>query len=106
MHLKSNSCPNGLSLLFSPVLWLQLLKAKMDAFVTSELQNFERILSFNATEESEDKRQGEDEGSREAFLKITLSMLRKMEEHELADRLQTSKRLAAFHLQMICLIME
>lgn len=68
----------------------------------SELQNFQRVLSLNSTEGSEDQRleelTREDEGSREAFLKITLSMLRKMKEHELTDRLQTSKTLTTFHL--------
>lgn len=77
-----------------------MLEANIDAFVTSELQNFQRILSLNDTEESEDRMleelTREDEGTREAFLKITLSMLRKMREHELADRLQTSKILPTF----------
>lgn len=79
-----------------------MLEANIDTFVTSELQNFQRILSLNDTEESEDRMleelTREDEGTREAFLKITLSMLRKMKEHELADRLQTSKTLTTFHL--------
>lgn len=72
-----------------------MLEAKVDAFVTTELQNFQRILSLNDVEESEAERteehKREDEDSREAFLKITLSMLRSMKEHQLADRLQTSK---------------
>lgn len=66
----------------------------------TELQKFQRILSLGNTEESEDQgveeQAGEDESSREAFLKITLSTLRKMKEHqgeEMADRLQTSKTL-------------
>lgn len=75
--------------------WLQMLEAKVDTFVTTELQNFQRILSLNDVEESEAQRteehEREDEGSREAFLKITLSMLRSMKEHQLADCLQTSK---------------
>lgn len=94
-HLKSNTRPNG----FIPVILtgarFQLLQEDIETFVTSELQNFQRILSLSAAEESEDQRLEdlgrEDEGSREAFLKIALSTLRKMKEHELADRLQTSK---------------
>lgn len=72
-----------------------MLEAKVDTFVTTELQNFQRILSLNDVEESEAQRieehERKDGGSREAFLKITLSMLRSMEEHHLADCLQTSK---------------
>ncbi|XP_003964347.2 protein NLRC3-like [Takifugu rubripes] len=70
-----------------------MLEAKVDTFVTTELQNFQRILSLNDVEESEAQRteehEREDEGSREAFLKFTLSMLRSMKEHQLADCLQT-----------------
>lgn len=72
-----------------------MLEAKVDTFVTTELQNFQRILSLNDVEESEAQRteehEREDEGSREAFLKFTLSLLRSMKEHQLADCLQTSK---------------
>lgn len=74
-----------------------MLKAKVDMFVTTELQNFQRILSLDDAEDSEDQKTDEHErkdvGSREAFLKITLSMLREMKEHQLADCLQTSKTL-------------
>lgn len=72
-----------------------MLEAKIDTFVTTELQNFQRILSLNDVEESEVQRteehEREDKDSREAFLKITLSTLRSMNEHQLANCLQTSK---------------
>lgn len=72
-----------------------MLEANVDAFVSTELKNFKRILSLNDAEDSEGQRieehKREDEGSREAFLKIILSMLKNMKEHELAHRLQTSK---------------
>lgn len=80
---------------------LQVLKKNINAFVTSELQNFQRILSPDTTEEPDDQRPEEltreDENNREAFLKITLSMLRKANEHELADHLQTRKTITTFH---------
>lgn len=72
-------------------------------FVETELQNLKSIVSLSSSEDSEDERMKEDKmdsevgewrkSSREAFQKIVLQILREMEEHELADSLQNSKRL-------------
>lgn len=72
-------------------------------FVETELQNLKSIASLSSSEDSEEERLKEDKmdsevcewrkSSREAFLKIVLQILRDMEEHELADSLQNSKRL-------------
>ncbi len=74
----------------------------------SELKKFQKVLSPDYPEclerKSEDKEvvDGEEEeqrrSSREAFLKITLHFLRRMKQEELADHLQSSKRL--FHPQL------
>ena len=69
-----------------------------------ELKKIQKVLSPDYPECSESQREdeevleGEDEeqrrSSREAFVKITLHFLRRMKQEELADRLQSSKRIS------------
>lgn len=60
--------------------------------MTKELKKVQRALSPDYPECLEHLMEGEDEeqqrGSREAFLKMTVDFLRKMEQEELADHLQ------------------
>ena len=66
------------------------------SFVKRELKKVQRILSPDYPECSESQREDEDEEqrrSREAFLKITVNFLRRMKQEELADCLQSSKRI-------------
>ena len=68
-----------------------------------ELKKIQRSLSpdypecLESQSEDEEVLDGEEEeqrrSSREAFLKITLHFLRRMKQEELADRLQSSKRI-------------
>ena len=69
----------------------------------NELKKMQKVLSSDYPECLESQREdeevlgGEEEeqmrSSREAFLKITLNFLRRMKQEELADRLQSSKRI-------------
>ena len=77
----------------------------MNRFVKIEMKKVQRLLSPNYSEcsesqsEDEEVLEGEEEeqrsSSREAFLKITLQLLRRMKQEELAERLQSSKRIPA-----------
>ncbi|XP_035856949.1 NACHT, LRR and PYD domains-containing protein 3-like isoform X1 [Sander lucioperca] len=77
-----------------------LLEESIVTFVKNELKKFQKVLSpdypecLESQREDEDVLDGEDEeqrrSSREAFLKITLHFLRRMEQEELADRLKSS----------------
>ena len=70
----------------------------------NELKRFQRVLSSDYPEcsesqcEDEEVLDGEDDkqmrSSREAFLKITQHFLRRMKQEELADCLQSSKRIS------------
>ncbi|XP_062299141.1 NLR family CARD domain-containing protein 3-like [Scomber scombrus] len=81
----------------------QLLEENIITFVKNELKRVQRVLSPDNPKglegQSEDEEMldsGEDEqgrNSREAFLKITLHFLRRMKQEELADHLQSSKRI-------------
>ncbi|KAF1371520.1 hypothetical protein PFLUV_G00277360, partial [Perca fluviatilis] len=67
-----------------------LLEDNIITFVKNELKKIQKILSPDYPECSESQWEDEDEAqrsSREAFLKITLHFLRRMEQDELADRL-------------------
>ncbi|KAF1371515.1 hypothetical protein PFLUV_G00277290, partial [Perca fluviatilis] len=68
-----------------------LLEDKIVTFVKNELKKIQKRLSPDYPECSESQRDDEDEEqrSREAVLKITLYFLRRMEQDELADRLQS-----------------
>ena len=69
-----------------------------------ELKKIQKVLSLDYPEGLESQREdeevldGEDEeqrrSSREAFLNITLHFLRSMKQEELAERLQSSKRVS------------
>ena len=69
----------------------------------NELKKVQRVLSADYPECLESQSEGEEvldseeeeqrRGSREAFLKITVHFLRRMKQEELADRLQSSKRI-------------
>ncbi|XP_051276147.1 uncharacterized protein LOC127374624 isoform X2 [Dicentrarchus labrax] len=81
-----------------------LLEDNIVTFVKNELKKIQKVLSSDYPECSEIQREdeevldGEDEeqrkSSREAFLKITLHFLRRMKQEELADCLQSSKRIS------------
>ncbi|TDG95978.1 hypothetical protein EPR50_G00241810 [Perca flavescens] len=75
----------------------RLLEENIVTFVKNELKKIQKLLSPDYPECSESQREDEDEEqrrSREAFLKITLHFLRRMKQDELADRLQSSKRIS------------
>ena len=81
----------------------QLLEENIVTFVKNELKKMQKVVSSDYPEclesqsEDEEVLDGEEEeqrrSSREAFLKITLHFLRRMKQEELADRLQSSKRI-------------
>ncbi|TDH15533.1 hypothetical protein EPR50_G00032420 [Perca flavescens] len=74
-----------------------VLEKNVITFVKNELKNIQKVLSPDYPECSESQREDEDEqprSSREAFLKITLHFLRRMKQDELADCLQSSKRIS------------
>lgn len=71
----------------------QLLEENIVTFVKDELKRF--LVILNPDQPLEKQRDGENEeqeSNREAFLNITLNMLRKMKQEELADCLYSSKR--------------
>nr|XP_020468345.1 uncharacterized protein LOC109967248 [Monopterus albus] len=80
----------------------QLLEENMVTFVKNELKKIQRVLSpdypecLESQREDEEELGGEDEEqrrrSRESFLQITVNFLRRMKQEELAERLQSSKR--------------
>uniref|UniRef100_A0A673XYZ8 NACHT domain-containing protein n=1 Tax=Salmo trutta TaxID=8032 RepID=A0A673XYZ8_SALTR len=94
------SCLNYLLYLF------QLLEEKIMTFVKNELKMFKRILSpelpegFESQKQDEEVVDAEDEkqesSAREGALKITLHVLRKMNQKELADTLEK------YELAVIC----
>ncbi|XP_039676631.1 NACHT, LRR and PYD domains-containing protein 12-like [Perca fluviatilis] len=77
-----------------------LLEENIVTFVKNELKKIQKVLNpvypefLESQKKAEDVFDGEDEeqrrSNREAFLKITLHFLRRMEQEELADRLQSS----------------
>uniref|UniRef100_A0A3Q1HM89 Uncharacterized protein n=1 Tax=Anabas testudineus TaxID=64144 RepID=A0A3Q1HM89_ANATE len=81
-----------------------LLEENIVTFVKNELKKIHKVLSpdysqcLESQREDEEVLDGEDEeqrrSSREAFVKITLNFLRRMKEEELADCLQSSKRIS------------
>ncbi|XP_042287592.1 NLR family CARD domain-containing protein 3-like, partial [Thunnus maccoyii] len=76
-----------------------LLEENIITFVKNELKKMQKVLSpdypecLESQREDEEVLDGEEEeqrrSSREAFLKITLHLLRRMKQEELADRLQS-----------------
>ncbi|TDG96008.1 hypothetical protein EPR50_G00235150 [Perca flavescens] len=74
-----------------------LLEENIVTFVKNELKKIQKVLSPDYPECSKSQREGEDEEqrrSREAFLKITLHFLKRMKQDDLADHLQSSKRIS------------
>ena len=81
----------------------QLLEENISRFVKNELKKMQKVLSpddpecLESQSEDEEVLDGEEEeqrkSSREAFLKITLHFLRRMKQEELAELLQSSKRI-------------
>ncbi|XP_076734090.1 uncharacterized protein LOC112432159 [Maylandia zebra] len=80
------------------------LEDNITMFVKNELKKIQKLLSPDHPEtlksqmEDEEMFEGEDEDERkscrEAFLKITLHFLRRLKQHEMADHLQSSKRIS------------
>ncbi|XP_074518564.1 uncharacterized protein LOC141784583 [Halichoeres trimaculatus] len=82
---------------------MTLLQENIISFVKSQLKEIQRTLSPDYPECFESQREDEDEEqrrSREAFLKITLHFLRRMEQEELADCLQSRTPAAACQRQL------
>ena len=78
-------------------LLFQLREENIGTFVKNELKKIQKVLNPDYPECLESQSEGEDEeqrSSREAFLKITLHFLRRMKQDELADCLQSSKRIS------------
>ncbi|XP_054880007.1 NACHT, LRR and PYD domains-containing protein 3-like [Poeciliopsis prolifica] len=82
-----------------------LLEDNIVSFMKKELKKIQKVLSPDYAEHSESERndevlEGDDEeqrrSSREAVMKITLNFLKKMNQEELADRLQCR------HLAAVC----
>ncbi|XP_025763864.1 protein NLRC3-like [Oreochromis niloticus] len=68
-----------------------LLEDNIITFVKNELKKIQKVLSPGYPECLESQREDDEQRSRrEAFVKITLDFLRRMNEEELADRLQRS----------------
>ncbi|KAK5852537.1 hypothetical protein PBY51_006390 [Eleginops maclovinus] len=71
-----------------------LLQENISRFVEDELKKIQRVLSSDYPQSSESQREDEEQrSSREAFVNITLHFLRSMKQEELAERLQSSKRI-------------
>lgn len=84
------------------IIVLQVVEENIVTFVKNELKTFRKLLSpdypkcLESQAKDEEINNSEDEDqiwrSREAFLKITLQVMRGMKHGELADSLQNSKR--------------
>ncbi|XP_039870770.1 uncharacterized protein LOC120723404 [Simochromis diagramma] len=70
-----------------------LLEDNIITFVKNELKKIQKVLSPDYPEYLESQRSS----SREAFLKITVTFLRRMKQEELADRLQSKLFAAVCH---------
>nr|XP_033504448.1 NLR family CARD domain-containing protein 3-like [Epinephelus lanceolatus] len=70
---------------------LMLLEENIISFVKNELKKIQKVLSPDYPECLENQSEDEEvlDGSREAFLKITLNFLRRMKQEELVDCLQS-----------------
>lgn len=89
----------------------QILEDNILRFVKDELKQMQKVMSSDYPEWLGVQKQGEDQDqrriSREALVKIVLHFLRRMKQEELADRLQSSKRISLENLPvwMGCLLM-
>lgn len=70
---------------------MQLLKENIFVFVENELKMIQRRLSYDCPERLEEKE--ELQGSREAFLTITVNFLRRMKQEGLAEHLQSGEEI-------------
>lgn len=72
----------------------QSLETQIVTFVKRELKGFQRVLSLDLKEGLVSESQHEEQWvSRDALLKICLDFLRKMQQNELVERLQSSKKI-------------
>lgn len=76
---------------------LQLLEQNIGMFVQAELENLQKTITSNTTEEEdvwkeENEEEKENESSRENLMKILVEVLRSQGSNKLADYLQNSKR--------------
>ncbi|XP_077952958.1 uncharacterized protein LOC144390323 [Gasterosteus aculeatus] len=75
-----------------------LLEENILTFVKNELKKIQKVVSSDYPEclEKEDEKELDEEQrrSREAFVKISVHFLRRMKQEELAERLQSSKRIS------------
>ncbi|KAK7904225.1 hypothetical protein WMY93_016832 [Mugilogobius chulae] len=69
-------------------------------FVKEELQRFHRVLASDYPQCLVNEEDTELQGNREAFLSITLDVLRKMQQEKLAERLHDSSRSGACQRQL------
>ena len=74
----------------------QLLEENIVTFVKNELKKIQKVVNSDYPEclEREDGEDEEQWRSRAQFLKITVHFLRRMKQEELADCLQSSKRIS------------
>uniref|UniRef100_A0A3P9KUC3 NACHT domain-containing protein n=1 Tax=Oryzias latipes TaxID=8090 RepID=A0A3P9KUC3_ORYLA len=63
-------------------------------FVKKELKKIQKLLSHREDEEELEAEDEEQRSSRESLMKITVNFLRRMKQEELADGLQSSKRIS------------
>ncbi|XP_049917096.1 protein NLRC3-like [Epinephelus moara] len=88
----------------------QLLEENVVTFVKDELKRVQKLLSPDYPEcsesQSEDEEDEDQRSSREAFVKITLHVLRRMKQEELADCLQSGTFAAACQHKLKCNLKE
>uniref|UniRef100_A0A3P9J176 B30.2/SPRY domain-containing protein n=1 Tax=Oryzias latipes TaxID=8090 RepID=A0A3P9J176_ORYLA len=72
----------------------QLLEENIVTFVKKELKKIQKLLSQREDEEELEDEGDEQRSSRESLMKITENFLRRIKQEELADRLQSSKRIS------------
>lgn len=80
-----------------------MIENKIISLVKKELINFKRLINPDYPAHSE-KEDDDDEGQskvREGLLKFTLHILRKMDQTEVANTLQTSKRVINVYLSLL-----
>ncbi|XP_078796348.1 uncharacterized protein LOC144988901 isoform X3 [Oryzias latipes] len=72
-----------------------LLEDDIVTFVKKELKKIQKLLSHREDEEEELEAEDEEQrSSRESVMKITVNFLRRMKQEDLADGLQSSKRIS------------
>uniref|UniRef100_G3NA07 FISNA domain-containing protein n=1 Tax=Gasterosteus aculeatus TaxID=69293 RepID=G3NA07_GASAC len=76
----------------------QLLEENILTFVKNELKKIQKVVSSDYPEclekEDEEELDEQQRRSRESFVKISVHFLRRMKQEELAERLQSSKRIS------------